>query len=102
KFENGKLVDTHGVYPNMVREIAKELNVPLLELEERTREMVSVYGEERSKQLFLHFLPGEYERFPEGKVDDTHLSPVGAFAVCDLAVAELKKVVPELSKYFKK
>lgn len=102
KFENGKLVDTHGIYPIMVRDLARELTVPLLELEERTREMVSIYGEERSKQLFLHFLPGEYERFPEGKIDDTHLSSIGAFAVCDLAVAELKKVVPELSEYFKK
>ncbi|HPF98224.1 MAG TPA: rhamnogalacturonan acetylesterase, partial [Mangrovimonas sp.] len=80
----------------------KEMNVPLLEMEERTRELVTRFGEDRSKQLFLHYLPGEYARFPEGKNDDTHLSPTGAFAVCDLAVQELKSNVPGLTEYFKK
>lgn len=101
KFVDGKLVYTHDVYPSKVREVAKEQEVPLLELEERTRTLVSTFGEDRSKQLFLHYLPGEYERFPEGKEDDTHLSPTGAFAVCDLAVAEIKNAVPELAVYFK-
>lgn len=101
KFVDGKLVYTHDVYPSKVREVAKEQEVPLLELEERTRTLVSTFGEDRSKQLFLHYLPGEYERFPEGKEDDTHLSPTGAFAVCNLAVAEIKNAVPELAVYFK-
>ena len=101
KFEDGKLVYTHDVYPDKVRDVSKEMNVPLLEMEERSRELVSTFGEERSKQLYLHYLPGEYARFPEGKEDDTHLSPTGAFAICDLAVAEIKKNVPELSEYFK-
>src|SRR5690606_5706494 len=101
KFENGELIYTHGPYPDKVREVAKEMEVPLLEMEENTRELVSTFGEERSKQLFLHYLPGEYAIFPKGEADDTHLSPTGAFAVCDLAVAELKKAVPELQPYFK-
>lgn len=101
KFEEGNLIYSHGVYPDKMREVAKEMGVPLLEMEERTRELVNTFGEERSKQLFLHYLPGEYARFPDGKDDDTHLSPTGAFAVCDLAVSELKKKVPELAQYFK-
>lgn len=101
KYEGGILVRTHGVYPDTMRDLARELEVPLLDLEERSRELILAFGEERSKQLFLHYLPGEYERFPEGKEDDTHLSPTGAFAVCDLAVAALKEKVPELSKWFR-
>lgn len=101
KFEGDSLVRTHGVYPDKMREVAREMEVPLLELEERSRELILNFGEQRSKQLFLHFLPGEYARFPEGREDDTHLSPTGAFAVCDLAVEELKMVLPELLPYFK-
>ncbi|MCX2680503.1 rhamnogalacturonan acetylesterase [Galbibacter sp. EGI 63066] len=101
KFEDGELKDTHGDYTKVVREVASELDVPLLDLEDRTREMVKTFGEERSKQLYLHYLPGEYERFQQGKEDNTHLSPTGAFKVCDLAVEELKKHVPGLEGYFK-
>jgi len=101
KFENDSLVRTHGVYPDLVREVAREMDVPLLELEERSRELILAFGMERSMQLFLHYLPGEYDRFPQGKQDDTHLSPTGAFAICDLAVAELKEKVPGLSGFFR-
>ncbi|SRR5690606_2282506 len=101
KFEGDSLVRTHGVYPDKVREVAGEMMVPLLELEERSRELILTFGEQRSEQLFLHYLPGEYKRFPEGKEDNTHLSPTGAFAICDLAVEELKRELPELLRYFK-
>jgi len=101
KFENDSLQRTHGAYPGKVREVAEEMKVPLLELEERSRELIMAFGEQRSKQLFLHYLPGEYARFPQGKEDDTHLSPTGAFAICDLAVAELKEKVPALSGFFR-
>lgn len=100
KFEGDSLIRTHGIYPKVVRDLAREMEVPLLELEERTRELILAFGEERSKQLYLHVLPGEYARFPQGREDDTHLSATGAFAVCDLAVEELKREVPGLRPYF--
>lgn len=99
--ENGKLYDTHGRYPEVVREIAKEKNVPLLDLHKQTEMLLKAYGEERSKELFLHIQPGEYASLPQGKEDDTHLSAIGAFRVCDLAIEEIKLVVPEWVPYLK-
>lgn len=100
--DNGKFYDTHGRYPEVVREIAKEKKVPLLDLHKKTEKLLKAYGEERSKELFLHIQPGEYASLPEGKVDDTHLSAIGAFRVCDLAVEEIKHTVPEWVPYLKK
>ena len=99
--ENGKLYDTHGRYPEVVREIAKEKNVPLLDLHKQTEMLLKAYGEERSKELFLHIQPGEYASLPQGKEDDTHLSAIGAFQVCDLAIEEIKLAVPEWVPYLK-
>lgn len=99
--DNGKFYDTHGRYPEVVREIAKEKKVPLLDLHKKTEKLLKAYGEERSKELFLHIQPGEYASLPEGKVDDTHLSAIGAFRVCDLAVEEIKHTVPEWVPYLK-
>lgn len=100
--DNGKLIDTHGKYPQVVKEVGQEENVPVLDLHEKSQELVINYGEERSKQLYLHIAPGEYESLPEGKEDDTHLSPWGAFRVCDIVAEELETKVPELAKYLKK
>lgn len=99
--ENGKLYDTHGKYPDVVRSVAKEMNVPLLDLHKKTEALLTAYGEERSKWLFLHIQPGEYGAMPNGKEDDTHLSAIGAFQVCDLAIEEIKLTMPEWVPYLK-
>ncbi len=99
--EQGELVETHGLYPEVVRQVAESHKVPLLDLHQQTRQLLNEWGEERSKMLFLHIEPGEYPALPEGEQDNTHLSPTGAFRVCDLAVAEMKQALPEMASYFK-
>lgn len=100
--ENGNFYDTHNRYPEVVREVAEQEKVPLLDLHKKTRELLKSYGEDRSKALFLHIQPGEYASLPEGRKDDTHLSAYGAFKVCDIVVKEIQKEIPEITKYFKK
>lgn len=97
----GRLIDTHGKYPEVVREVAEKLMVPLLDLHKKTMGLLEQFGVEKSKELFLHYRPGDYKQFPEGQEDNTHLSPTGAFKVCDLAVDEIKRELPELAKYLK-
>lgn len=99
--EKGALRDTHGRYPQVVREVAKEEKVPLLDLHAKTSELLISYGEEGSKKLFLHIKPGEYHSLPDGREDNTHLSPYGAFRVCDLVIEEMREEVPELVQYIK-
>lgn len=99
--ENGNLTDTHGRYSEVVREVAAEMEVPLFDLNKKTIEVLEQFGVEKSKELFLHYRPGDYSQFPEGRDDNTHLSPTGAFKVSDLAVEELRRELPELVKYLK-
>ena len=99
--EAGILENTHGRYSEVVREVAAELKVPLLDLQKITVEVIEQFGFERSKELFLHYKRGDYDKFPEGKEDNTHLSPTGAFKVADLAIKELKREVPELVIFLK-
>ncbi|UZD24525.1 rhamnogalacturonan acetylesterase [Algoriphagus halophytocola] len=99
--ENGVLTDTHGRYSEVVREVAGEMEVPLFDLHKKTIEVLEQFGVEKSKELFLHYRPGDYSQFPEGREDNTHLSPTGAFKVSDLAVEELRRELPELVKFLK-
>jgi len=88
----GELVDTHGDYPRVTREVAAAEGVPLLDLEQSTRALLRGLGPEPSKALFLHFAPGDHPRLPEGKHDDTHFSETGARRVADLAASEMARL----------
>lgn len=102
RFDNeGRFYDVHGDYPKVVREVASEKNVILLDMHSKSEELLILYGEENSKKLFLHIERGEYPSLPDGKTDDTHFSPTGAFRMCDLVVEEIKLKAPELAKYLK-
>lgn len=99
--KDGKFYDVHGDYPIVVRELADELNIQLIDLHKRTEQMLIEFGEERSKLLFLFIEPNEYKSLPEGRVDNTHLSAYGAFKVCDLAAEEIRNNIPELFIFLK-
>lgn len=99
--DQGVLQPTHGEYPAAVRKLAEEIKVPLLEMETRSHELLTKLGKERSEQLFIWTLPGEYQRFPRGNSDNTHFNALGATRMCDLAVAEIQEKIPELAGHLK-
>ncbi|WP_145072649.1 rhamnogalacturonan acetylesterase [Aureliella helgolandensis] len=99
--QDGGLQPTHGDYPEAVRRLANELQVPLLDMTSRSRELLIQLGEERSERLFNWTTPGEYARFPKGNSDNTHFNALGATRMCDLAVAEIKKHVTELATHLR-
>ncbi len=100
--QEGVLLDSHGNYTLIARLVAQEMNVPFIDMQYLTEQMEIAYGVEESKKLHLHFEKGENNYFPEGKIDDTHLSKLGANEVAHLATKELAKKVPALEKYIKK
>jgi lysophospholipase L1-like esterase len=99
--QKGVLTDTHGEYPDAVRQAAKELKVPLLDLQRRTEKLISGLGPEKSKSLFLYAQPGAYPNRPDGAQDDTHLNPEGAAAIARMAVDEMKALKLPLAEDLK-
>jgi DNA sulfur modification protein DndE len=99
KFIDGTLSDTHSVYPEIAREIAKNMNVPLIDMHKMSIELLTQLGEENSLALFLQIPAGKFEKVPEGKIDNTHLSEKGAVKIASLFVNEIKKQNIELAKY---
>jgi lysophospholipase L1-like esterase len=99
KFENGLLTDTHGNYPVATRLVASAMNVPLVDLQMLTAGAVTALGEEPSKRIYLW--TGPLPSLPEGKKDDTHLSPDGAMLVAKLAAQQLMLLDNSLAKEIK-
>lgn len=76
--QNGTLLHSHGEYPDLVRAVAAERGVALIDLERRSEAVLASHGAEDSKQLFLWLRPGDSVNYPDGLQDDTHFSPLGA------------------------
>lgn len=100
--EKGVLIDTHTLYPIIVRMVAKDLDVPFVDLQQATEEIVLAYGPEKSKKIYLHFEPKEVNYYPDGKHDDTHLSKLGATLTAEKALKALAKLNIGLEKFVKK
>lgn len=102
KFDStGKVVGTHEVYSAIVRSVAKEQNVFLIDLDTKSQALLQKFGPETSKLLFNHLTPGEHPNYHEGKQDDTHFSELGARKMAQLVLAEIRNLHFDLANHIR-
>ena len=99
--ERGQFYDTHGEYPDVVRNIADSMSVPLIDIHKLSRALIISKGEEGSKDIFLWIEAGKYAKIPEGKQDDTHFCEYGARQMAKLVIKEIKAQNLNLANYIK-
>lgn len=82
---DGKLGNSHGDYPQAMKEVAAEMDVMLIDLGQISRDFFSSKGQEFvSKTYFMNLVPGAFPAYPEGLSDNTHFQPAGAHEVARL------------------
>jgi lysophospholipase L1-like esterase len=96
----GKIISTHEVYSGLVRKVAREQQVPLIDLDTKSQALLQQFGPETSKLLFLQLAPGEHPNYPAGKDDNTHFNELGARLMAQLVYRELKALDMELASRF--
>lgn len=99
--EGDSLIDTHGAYLESPRRVAAELDVPFVDLNRLTHDLVQGMGREASKSLFCWVPANTYAACPKGRQDNTHLNIYGARRVARLAVNALAEAVPALKPYIR-
>jgi len=92
----GNVKGTHDVYAQIVRNVAKENNVPLIDLDKKGQELLQALGVEKSKLLFNQLAPGEHPNYPQGKEDNTHFNELGARMIAQIVLKEIKELHLEL------
>ncbi len=92
----GKVVGTHNVYSAIVRSVAKDKNVPLIDLDTKSQALLQQMGIENSKLLFNQLQPGEHPNYPKGVIDNTHFNELGARMMAQLVLSEMKNLHLEL------
>lgn len=100
--EEGVLIDTHGAYLESPRNVAKEMNVPFVDLNKITHDLMQGMGVEESKKLLMWVEPNTIPAMPNGKEDNTHLNIYGGRVVAELAIDAIVEVVPDLAPYVRK
>ena len=93
----GETVATHAVYSELVKEVAIEQQALFIDLDQKSRDLYQQMGEAQSKLLFLQLAPGEHPNYPEGKIDNTHFSELGARLVAQLILKEIKLLNTDLN-----
>jgi lysophospholipase L1-like esterase len=87
----GNVRDTHGEYPGIVRSVAAQLHVPLIDMQRKTEQILTLFGPEASTKLFLQLPPAVNSNYPNGIADNTHFSPFGARIVAALVVEGIRE-----------
>lgn len=100
--EKGRFVDQHGEYPGVVRELAAQLQTPLIDLEQKSRKLLEKLGAEDSKTLYMNFAGGIFPKFPAAKEDNTHFTPYGAALMAALVAEGIREMELPLRNALKK
>ena len=98
-FQNGKIQDTHGDYPEAMRWVAEREGVPLIDLHSMTRTLYEAMGEEQSKRAFVHYPAHTYPGQNEALADNTHFNPYGAYQIAKCIIEGLRTAAPELYQH---
>ena len=91
---------THGEYPDIVRDVAAEMKIPMIDMEQKTASLLALFGPDASTRLFLQLAPHENRNYPDGIADNTHFSPFGARIVAALAVEGIREAALPLTAAF--
>ncbi|MDO3695087.1 rhamnogalacturonan acetylesterase [Wenyingzhuangia sp. chi5] len=87
------LNDVHGEYDLAPKEVAKEMNVHLIDLNLKSRDFFTKKGKDFVSQNYFMNLPaGKFEAYPDGQNDNTHFQPEGAKEVAKLVYKGIQKL----------
>ena len=95
------LRNTHGDYPEAMREVARRENVPVIELNGMTHTFYETLGFEGSKRALVHYPANTYPDQPKALADNTHFNPFGAWEIAKMIVMGLKQMNSPLAGYLR-
>lgn len=92
-WKDGVLGSAHGDYPAAMKQVAQELNVPLIDLTVSSATFFTQKGQDYvSAHYFMNLPAGQYTAYPNGQKDNTHFQPEGAKEVARLVFEGLQTI----------
>ena len=95
------LSNTHGAYPDAMRELAVALDVSLIDMTALTKTYFERIGQAATSDLFLILAAGESPNYPDGVTDNTHFQEAGARKLGELVVSDAYRQRLQLASFLK-
>jgi len=100
--DDGKITNSLGDYPEAARKVAKELSVPLIDLNAMTKTLYESLGIENSKKLFVIFPANTFPGQDKELNDNTHFNPFGAYELAKCIIEGIRSDNLEIKKFLVK
>jgi lysophospholipase L1-like esterase len=84
--------NVHFDYPDAMIALANELQVPCIDLCEKSRQLLLCTKTSESKNWYMNLEAGKYSAYPDGITDDAHLQYHGAVNFARLIANGLKEL----------
>jgi len=94
-----KIVNTLGDYAEAVRQLARQENVPMIDLNAMSKTLFETLGPEETLKAFVHFPAGTFPGQDAELKDDTHFTPYGAYELARCIVAGIEENKLGIAKY---
>jgi lysophospholipase L1-like esterase len=89
-FKAQQAQETHTGYTAAVFEVGKQYQVPVIDLDKKSRELYQQMGETKSKLLFMELDSAEHPVYPLGRHDNTHFNDYGARIMAEMVLNEIQ------------
>ena len=98
----GKIMLTHGDYPDAMRKVAQERNIPLIDIHKKTKIMYETWGKETSKKAFVQYPAHTFPGQDKALKDNTHFNEFGANEVAQCVLQGIIDLNLPIRKAIKK
>ncbi|RKN42337.1 GDSL-type esterase/lipase family protein [Streptomyces hoynatensis] len=88
----GKFNVSFPEYVDKAIEVARQENVPLVDLSASSRAFLDAVGPLEAESVFLHVPVGVYENRPDGTIDETHFQEYGATEMARLIAEDVARL----------
>lgn len=99
--ENGEIINTLDDYPEAMRQVGKEENITVIDLNRMSKTLYEAMGPEESKKAFVHYPAGTFPGQDKELKDNTHFSTYGAYQLAKCIVEGIKNNNLGLEEYLK-
>ncbi|WP_083191638.1 rhamnogalacturonan acetylesterase [Formosa haliotis] len=98
--KNNTLNPTHGDFPDAMRKVASDLQVPLIDLTKMTTELYEAWGDQNSRLAFVQYPANTFPGQDKALDDNTHFNSFGANEVAKCVLLGIQNLNLDLVKYF--
>jgi lysophospholipase L1-like esterase len=94
----GKIIPTLGEYPDAMREVARQENVPLIDLNAMSKTLFEAMGPEGTLKAFVHYPAHTFPGQTEELKDNTHFNSYGALELAKCIVESIRELHLPIAK----